>query len=413
MGVNARLSAMMFLQYACSGAYAPILTLYMMDQLGFSSREVGLVSVASAIGALSAPFIQGQIADRHFPTQKALAFSHFVAGILCFVWSWQQTFLPFLVLSVVYAVIYVPTFALTNSICFHNVKDGKRDFPLIRVWGTIGWIAVAWFYSTLWLEGKKGDELRAAYAGALQLSGAISVLLAGFCLWLPHTPPQEKATERYAWVAALKLLKNPPFLVIFLISLPGIIIHGFFFFWAGKFLKDAGVEDAWVPRYLSIGQISEILLMLLVPLALARKGFKFTLAIGLLAYALRFAAFAIGSPLWMVISSIALHGVCFGFFLAVVYIFVDHCAAADIRASAQSLIGIIVLGIGPLLGNPFAGELGEWYKVPGTDTYRYPEMFWIATGMSLATLVAFLVFFRPHEREPAAADAPTGASPAQ
>jgi nucleoside transporter len=365
MGVNPRLSLMMFLQYACSGAWAPIISLYMNDQLKFTPREIGFVSVASAIGALVAPFVQGQIADRYFATEKALAISHLLSGVLCFIWAQQRAFEPFLAIAIVYAIIYVPTFALTNSICFRNVSDGKRDFPRIRVWGTIGWIAVCWFYSTFWLEGKKEpEELKTAYAGALQLSGAISFFLAGFSLLLPHTPPKKDAVEKNASLAALKMLKDPAFLVIFLISFPGLIIHSFFFVWAAPYLKSIGITDAWVPRYLSIGQVSEIFLMLLVPFVLKRKGFKFTMALGLLAYALRYAAFATGSPQWMVISSIALHGFCFGFFLAVVFIFVDHLAAPDIRASAQGLIGIIAFGIGPLVGGLFAGELGEWAKIP-------------------------------------------------
>jgi nucleoside transporter len=409
--VRTRLSAMMFLQYACGGACIPILTVYMQTQLGFTSRQIGLIFVASSLVALLAPFIQGQIADRHFSTERSIAISHTLAGILACLLAQQRAFYPFLILSILYWLVCNPTIPLTNSMCFRNVPDAKKDFPRIRVWGTIGWIVAGWVYSVIWLEGVSGEGLRAAYAAAIYLSGGISFALAFLCFFLPHTPPKRDALEKNAALAALKLLKKPAFLVLFLISFPAIVEHQFHFFWAGPFLKHIGIEDAWIPRWQSLGQVSEILLILLVPLSLARMGFKFTMGVGLLAYALRFAAFAVGSPTWLVISALTLHGFCFGFFLAVAFIFVDHCAPKDIRASAQALIGITVLGIGPVVANLFAGELGEWTKKPGSETPDYALMYWIVTALGVVTLLLYMVFFKPGEldRQANAEDGPTEA----
>ncbi|MCX7805326.1 MAG: MFS transporter [Planctomycetota bacterium] len=342
-------------------------------------------------------------------------------GGLALLLARETSFPLFLAWSVLYAVVYIPTLSLSNSICFHHVADAKKGFPRIRVWGTIGWIAAGWFYGFFWqgwLVRSCGWSLRDAYAGSFLFSAILSFVLAAYSLLLPHTPPRKDAAEKNAALAALRLLKDPPFLAIFSISFIVLIAHTFYFVWMSPLLKGIGIPDDMISPVMTIGQISEIALMLLVPVSLARMGFKFTMGLGLLAYVLRFAACAIGSPQWLVVASLALHGFCYGFFVAVVFIFVDACSPPDIRASAQSLIGIVILGLGPLVGSLFAGKVGDIFSTlvpvpmqtfyPETASFhatatqavrlfRYDAMFWTVTAVSLLALVLFLVFFNPRD----------------
>lgn len=422
-----RLSAMMFLQYACWGAWLPVSSIYISDYLKFSPLELGAICAAPAIGALLAPFMHGQIADRVLSTEKALAASHAVAGVLALLLARETSFPLFMLWSVLYAIVYIPTLSLSNSICFHHVADAKKGFPRIRVWGTIGWIAAGCFYGFFWqgwLVRECGWSLRDAYAGAFLFSAILSFVLAAYSFLLPHTPPKKDAADKNAALAALKLLKDPPFLAIFAISFIVLVAHTFYFVWMSPLLKAIGIPDGMISPVMTIGQISEIALMLLVPVSLARMGFKFTMGLGLLAYVLRFAACAVGSPQWLVVASLALHGFCYGFFVAVVFVFVDSCSPPDIRASAQSLIGIVILGLGPLAGGFFAGQVGDIFstaaQVPvqafSTETasfyatgiqtvrlFRYDAMFWTVAAVSLSAFVLFLLFFNPNEKKTAGA----------
>src|SRR5262245_10800819 len=188
MTVATRLSTMMFLEYLIWGAWLPLLSRYLTDFLGFSGTDVGLIFATSAIASVSAVLIGGQVADRHVSSERFLAVSHLVGGVAMFALAFQKAFGPVFACMLVYNVMYVPTLSLTNSICFHHLKDAQREFGLVRLWGTIGWIAASWPFWVI-LKGKEGAALQSALTSIFWIAGGASLVLAVYSLTLPHTPP--------------------------------------------------------------------------------------------------------------------------------------------------------------------------------------------------------------------------------
>ena len=257
--VRFRLSLMMFLQYAVWGAWFPLAARYLSASvenggLGFSSQQIGMIlGLAGSIGAVSAPFIAGQIADRYFSTERVLAFLILVGGLVKWNTAIQTTYKSWLLLSILYSVLYMPTLALSNSITFSHLTDRDRDFPKIRVWGTIGWIVASWVFAMFWLQKQLGwqwmppflvgpevEGVTRRLADALAFAGILSIIYAGFCLFLPNTPPKKNATEKLAFKKAFALLQKPNFAVLVLASLIVSVIHQIYFLQAGPFLSHIG-----------------------------------------------------------------------------------------------------------------------------------------------------------------------------
>jgi nucleoside transporter len=375
-----RLSLMMLLQYAVWGAWLPILGRYLSGHLHFSSEQIGLIAgTAAAVGAIFAPFIAGQIADRVFSAERFLCISMIVGGVIQFLLAQMQTYEQWLWLSVAYSIVYMPTIAISNGLAFAHLREPDREFPPIRLWGTIGWIAVSWVFPMVWLQTKLqvqplppflvGQELPDAVsrmADAMRFSGILGVAYGLYCLMLPHTPPR-KAVEKIAFAKAFGLLRHRGLLVLTLAALPISIIHTIYFIQTPQFLPTlAGVRDSDIQPAMSIGQISEIFVLAALGFFLRKLGFRAVLTIGCLAYLARFAIFSLGAPTWLVVASQALHGVCFSCFYATAFMYVERVAPADVRHSAQTVFGIILLGIGPLLVGPVLGRLSEAAKRPAT-----------------------------------------------
>ncbi len=416
MNNNNRLGTMMFLQYALWGAWLPVTARYLSASiseggLGFSGSQIGMIlGLAGSIGAIAAPFIAGQIADRYFSTERVLAFLVSTGGIVKWYTATQTDYQFWLVLSILYSVLYMPTLALSNSITFAHINDQENDFPKIRVWGTIGWIAASWVFPMIWLQtdlqfqsmppfivGVEVPDVTSRLADALKFSGLISLCYGAFCFLLPNTPPKKDAVEKLAFKKAFELFQYSSFTILVLASLAVSIIHQIYFLQTGPFLSSIGIPDSQIGPAMTIGQFAEIITMAYLGYFLKRIGFKKVITIGIGAYCLRYAIFGTELfPVWVVVLSQAFHGFCYAFFFAAAYIYVDKIAEDDVRHSAQTVFGIIILGGGPVIGGWLSGYLQNVYTVvsgPDLVVFDYSMFWYTLSAIGLVTTAAFYLLF--------------------
>ena len=416
MNNNTRLGTMMFLQYALWGAWLPVTARYLSASiyqggLGFSGSQIGMIlGLAGSIGAIAAPFIAGQIADRYFSTERVLAFLVSTGGIVKWYTATQTDYQSWLVLSILYSVLYMPTLALSNSITFAHINDQENDFPKIRVWGTIGWIAASWVFPMIWLQtdlqfqsmppfivGVEVPDVTSRLADALKFSGLISLCYGAFCFLLPNTPPKKDAVEKLAFKKAFELFQYSSFTILVLASLAVSIIHQIYFLQTGPFLSSIGIPDSQIGPAMTIGQFAEIITMAYLGYFLKRIGFKKVITIGIGAYCLRYAIFGTELfPVWVMVLSQAFHGFCYAFFFAAAYIYVDKIAEDDVRHSAQTVFGIIILGGGPVIGGWLSGYLQNAYTVvsgPDLVVFDYSMFWYTLSAIGLVTTAAFYLLF--------------------
>ncbi len=397
-----KLSLMMFLQYAIWGAWAPALAGYLEARLGFTGWGLGLIYAAFPLANLLSPFTAGQVADRWLPTQKALALFQLLGGGLLIAMAFTSTLTPMLALMFLYCLVFAPTLALTNSLTFQHVEDGKRDFGPVRVWGTIGWIAANWILTLLRVNYNTES---AGYIDAFALAGTFSLAMALFSLMLPHTPPSKEAADPLAFRRALTLLRDRNYLYFFVIAFVVATELQLYFVLTFPYLQTigpaVGITSENLPAWMTIGQIAEIFTMaLLLPFALARWGVRKSMLLGILAWPLRYVIFALvwmlheSTPgmIWVAVASLALHGFCYVFFFVVAFIYTDMVAPKDIRTSAQSLINVAVLGIGLFGGSIFAGWLKE-VSTSGAIT-DYGIVFAVPAVITTLCAVIFWAVFR-------------------
>jgi nucleoside transporter len=339
------------------------------------------------------PFFVGMIADRFMATERILAALHIIGGIVLFFASMQTTFGGFYGVILVYTLCYMPTLALSNSLSFRQMIEPGREFPPIRVLGTIGWIVAGLTIGTLGLE---------ATGTPLQIAGGASVLLGLFCLALPHTPPIEKASgKRATWsdilgIDALKLLGERSFAVFVLGSFLICIPLQFYYAFANLFLNELNVTNA--AGKMTLGQMSEIFFMLVMPWFFRRLGVKWMLLVGMLAWTARYAFFAYGNNaelVWMLYAGILLHGICYDFFFVTGQIYVDKKAPGDLRAAAQGFIAFVTLGVGMFIGSWASGRVVDAFRSgSGHDWNRI----WLVPAAGAAiVLVLFALFFRSND----------------
>ncbi len=398
MSAKTRLSIMMFLQYAIWGAWAPVLSSYLFGDLGFDGVQVGFIFAALPLATIVAPLLGGQIADRWLPSEKVIAYLQLTGGILLLVMSQITSFPALLVLMFIYCLLYAPTLAITNSIAMINLEDSEKEFGGIRVWGTIGWIAANWLL-TGWRSLGEGILMR---GDTLLLAGVFSVIMGLQAFSLPHTPPKKEGVRPLAFLEALKMLKNSNFIIFLGIIFIVATELEFYYILTAPFLESdvVGVPSNLTPLVMTIAQIAEIFVMAyLLSRFLKKYGMRNTLAFGVLAWPVRYIIFAIGGPSWLVIASLALHGFCYVFFFVAAFIYVDKVAPPDIRASAQSLIAIVALGLGRFMGSIFAG----WIQKTFTDAAgvtNWTNTFLVPCVLTILCAVAFIIFFR-EQRTPA------------
>ncbi len=430
---RAKLFIMMVLEFFIWGAWLPLIFSY-LPSLGFSAAQQAWILNAFPLAAIVGMFFSNQFADRNFAAEKFLAFSHLVGGLAMLGLGFTKEFWPFFGLMLVHCMLYVPTISITNSIAFANMKDAAREFPLVRMGGTIGWILAAWPFTFIlvdwdkvsaanpngmveWLgavlgSGLTGPALTSATKWTFIVSGVASLLLAGFSFLLPHTPPKKAAAgapESLAWLEAVRLLKHPFVLVLWLVTFVDSFVHNCYFNWTGSFLGaptasgGVGIPGNWIMPVMSIGQIAEILTMFVLGAALKKLGWRTTMIVGILGHAARFAVYAFfpqHSGLIIVVQ--VLHGICYAFFFATVYIFVDAYFPSDIRSSAQGLFNVMILGIGALVANSICPWLmQEKFTDVATKAIDFRGLFLVPLLTSSAAAVALALFFHPPRKEAA------------
>jgi nucleoside transporter len=393
--IRARLSAMMFIQYFIYGAWLVTLGTFLGHSLGATGTQVGLAYMMPAIAAMLSPFIVGMIADRFFATERVLAALHLVGAVLLYLASTQPSFSAFVWLFFAYTLCYLPTLALTNSISFDNMQEPARDFPRIRVLGTIGFIAIQLLIG--WLHAD-------ATALPLRIGAVTSVLMAAYCLTLPHTPPHNAgkplSVRDVLGLDALVLLKDRSFAVFILGSFLLCIPLQFYYAFANPFLNEIGVPAA--AGKMSLGQMSEIGFMLLMPWFLIRLGVKRMLLLGMAAWTARYLFFAYGNAgpgMWMLYLGILLHGVCYDFFFVTGQIYVDQQAPVRIRAAAQGFIALVTLGAGQAIGSWVSGLVVDAHVIGGGAVGGAVQHdwrgIWIVPAIgALAVLLIFAALFR-------------------
>jgi nucleoside transporter len=428
-----RLSVMMFLQFAIWGAWLPLLWNYLSGHLGFEGARIGEIFMVGGIGAILGPFIAGQLADRYFNTEKLLGICHILGGILIWQLSWIDSYTLFIVFSLLYSLIYAPTLALTNSLSFHHLPNRDRDFGKIRLWGTVGWIAVGIgigqyllhvvtpaidpALTGVALEEAKSGVIAAQNAGivvAFKLSAILGIIMGIYCFTLPATPPN-KSESNNATAKALSEIRFQPLITLFLIAVPVSCIHQFYFVHTAPFVQQVQASlggevgiSTWINSIfgvgggglMTLGQMSEILVLAMMPVLTMAFNRKALLAVGLTAYALRFFLFAnVGtvtgvatdSQLAMVVGGILLHGLCFGCFIFVAFMVVDEEMTPDVKASGQNLFNLVIIGIGIVVGSLIAGQVAGWATVD--DVMQFDKLFNIPMWGAIACLFLFLLLY--------------------
>lgn len=411
MSVQARLFLMMVLQLAVWGAWAPKLFPY-MGMLGFAPWQQSLVGSCWGVAALAGMFFSNQFADRNFAAEKFMAVSHLLSGLALVGVAFSTSFAPFFVCYMIYSLLYVPTLSVANSVAFANLANPARHFGTVRMGGTVGWMLVSWPF--IFLLGAKAEQDQVRWI--FLVAAIVSFVLAAYSLTLPHTPPRRDAPgiDKLAWRRAVGLLGVPFVAVLFVVTFIDSVIHNGYFVMADAFLTDrVGIAGNLSMVVLSLGQLAEIVTMFVLGAVLVRLGWKTTMIIGVLGHAARFAVFAFFADSVPVIVAVQLlHGVCYAFFFASVYIFVDAAFPKDVRSSAQGLFNLLILGIGSVVASflfPYLmGRLST--PVVGLDgvvgrAVDFQALFLVPTGMALVAVLLLALFFRPPERGPS--DVPT------
>lgn len=395
-----KLFLMMVLQFFVWGAWLPPL-FGIMPGLGFTATQQALIGSCFAIASIVGIFFSNQWADRSFAAERFLATSHLVGG-LALIGLWFTTdFAVFFGLMLVHSLVYVPTISVTNSLAFAHLADARREFGIVRMGGTIGWILAAWPLYFVLKDIPDAEQL-VAQRTVFLIGGLAALLLAAFALSLPHTPPKPAASgeDRWASLKAARLLRHPFLLVLFVVTFVDATIHNGYFVMTYPFLERIGFDPGMVMPVMSIGQVAEIATMAMLGLALKRLGWRWTMTIGVLGHAARFAVFALVRDHAAIMVVQVLHGICYAFFFATVYIFIDVHFPKDVRTSAQGLFNLLILGLGDLAA--------KWIFVPLTTantaadgTVDYRTLFLWPTGMALgAALLLAVAFHPPHTAEP-------------
>ncbi|WKK57085.1 MULTISPECIES: nucleoside permease [unclassified Sphingobacterium] len=401
--IKFKLSFMMFLEFFIWGSWFVTLGTFLGNTLNASGLEIANVFSTQSWGAIVAPFIIGMIADRYFNAERILGVLHLIGAFLMFQLYQSESIGSFFPYVLGYMLLYMPTLSLVNSVSFRQMKNPEKEFSNIRIWGTIGWIVAGLSISYLFKwdadQGIKDGLLRNTF-----LMASIGSLVLGlFSFILPKTPPvknesgEKQSVAKVLGLDAIKLLKDRNFLVFFVCSILICIPLAFYYQYANPFLSEIGLENP--TGKMTIGQISEALCLLLLPVFFTRFGFKNTILVGMLAWVIRYALFAYGDAgeaTFMLLLGIALHGICYDFFFVSGQIYTDSKAGKDNKSAAQGLITLATYGVGQLIGFWVAGYVSDMYQtVKSADVALFWNKLWVVpAGIALVVFFIFLVFFK-------------------
>ena len=395
--VKTRLGAMMFLQYIIWGSWYVTLNTYLTSTLHFSGTEAGAAFGTVSIACLVSPFFVGLVADRFFSTERVMAALYALGAVFMILLSRATTFPGVYTLLLAFCLCYFPTVALSNSIAMQQVKNPGRDFPPIRVMGTLGWIAVNLVIGFMRVEADITPFLIAA--------GACVVMCVYSLAALPHTPPpargQEVTIRRILGLDALAMLKDRSYFVFVIASILACIPLTFYYSFTNPYLNDVGVVNA--AGKMTLGQMSEVAMMLAMPIAFRILNVRGILLLGLSAWAVRYVLLAFGNPgagMWMFYIAILLHGVCYDFFFVAGQLYTDQAAPAHLRSTAQGFITFVTYGIGMLIGSLLSGGILDYFSTTtATGVVRNWQSFWLSSAaMSFVITLMVLFFFRSQAR---------------
>jgi nucleoside transporter len=399
-----KLSSMMFMEFFIWGAWFVTLGTFLGKNLAADGAQSAAVFSTQSFGAIIAPFIIGLIADRYFNAERILGILHLIGAALMFLMYNSTGFGYFYPYVFAYMILFMPTLALVNSVSFNQMKDPEKEFSSIRIFGTIGWIVAGLCISFVFqwdsIAGIEDGMLRNTFL----MAGMVSLILGLFSFMLPKTPPTvvrgEKVTlSGILGLDALKLLNNKNFLIFFISSILICIPLAFYYQNANLFLAEVGMENP--TGKMTIGQVSEVLFLLLLPVFFAKFGFKKTILIGMLAWAVRYSLFAYGNAAdlsFMLIIGIALHGICYDFFFVSGQIYTDSKAGNKYKSAAQGLITLATYGIGMLIGFWVAGFVSDIYKISDT-VHNWRSIWLVAAGIAAVVAVLFILTFDQKKEE--------------
>ena len=396
-GTRVQLSAMMFLNFFIWGAWYVTMGTYLDKVLGATGVQIGAAYSAMAIATILSPFFVGMVADRFFAAQKVLGVLHLLGAFLLYYMTTVENPGAFYWVLLLYSLLYAPTLALANSVAFRQMTDTTREFASIRVFGTLGWIATGWMIDKVLRIGT--EELSATFF----MAAVASLVLAVLSFFLPDTPPKakgQKATVKQILGAdAFVLFRDRSFVIFFISSVLICIPLSFYYSFTNLFLTEAGMENA--TSNMTFGQFSEAVFILLIPFFFRRLGVKWMIAIGMVAWMVRFLFFSYGNAdtaLWMLFAGIILHGICFDFFFVTGQIYTDSKASVHIQSQAQGMITMATYGVGMWIGTLLSGYVKEYYT---TDNFvNWKGVWMVPAGIALVVLLLFVAFFSDNRKLP-------------
>jgi nucleoside transporter len=390
--IRTKLSAMMFLQFFIWGAWFVTMGTYLSKNLNATAVQNASAYATQALGAILAPFIIGLIADKYFSAQRILAVLHIIGAILMFYASQAADFTGFYPLILSYMILYMPTLALVNTVSFKQMLNPSKEFPPIRIFGTVGWIVAGLLIG--WLGWEQSGSLVLTFKVAAVVSLALGLL----CFTLPDTPPAKKGQSTsirdILGLDAIGLLKNRSFLVFFIASVAICVPLAFYYNFTNPFLNEVGVKRA--AGIQTLGQFSEFIFMLAMPFFFVRLGVKKMLAMGMLAWTLRYLCFAFGNAdanYWMLLAGIIIHGVCYDFFFVAGQIYTDNLAGEKYKNSAQGFITLATYGVGMLIGFSISGPIVDHWKT-SSSSHDWQTIWLIPGGIALVVMLLFVLFFK-------------------